>query len=307
MFWRKKTLLAKIQPTAEVDPVPTGMANAILATNVNLTGLSADKVSRNLETPHMGNQEKILAGEKVLLTFDVEAVGSGAAGVAPGWGVLHRSCGCAETIEEDTSVEYTPISASHEMVTFYVNVDGTLHKILGARGTFVLAMSAKAIPVHRYSYTGLFSQPVTSALPTVDVALFKRPKVSTKANTPTFELNSVATLKLRSFEFDRGGQIVKRDMMNYEGVEHTDSLETLKMQIEAVALGTYNPWTAPFGDPVEIAFTHGTVSGSRFSLAMPAFKQDEVSYANQDGIVEWPLAGDVLPVDGNDQWTLTLD
>lgn len=185
MNWKEKVILAKIgvgdYPT---DPTPTGAANAILSTNVNFTPMEGQGVSRNLERANFGAQEQLPTQLRATLTFDVEMVGSGTLGVAPGWGPLHRMCRCAETIVEDTSVEYTPITTGQEWGFIYINIAGVLFKLPGARGTWIMTLSAQGIPVWRYTFTGLFVQPTAAAMPVADFSLFQAPQVATKPRRP---------------------------------------------------------------------------------------------------------------------------
>lgn len=304
-YWKKKVILAKIESAYGTDPTPTGGANAILCTNVSLNPMEGEDVSRNLERPYFGAQENLPVGLHATLSFDVEMVGSGALGTAPGWGVLHRACACAETITASTKVEYTPISSALESATFYVNIDGVLHKMLGARGTFVAKLNTQGIPVWSYSFTGLFVQPTATAAPTPTYTAFQTPLVATSANTPTFTVGGTP-LVLRSFEFNRGAQVEKRFLVGAESIEIVDAIETLSAQVEAVALATYNPFTAPTGATAAIALTHGTVAASRVKLTYPTAKQRRPGYTQQQNVVEWPLTFDPLPSAGNDQWKIDL-
>jgi hypothetical protein len=54
-----KIILAKIEGTYGTDPVPTGGANAILMTDVELKPMEGQDVSRNIERPYLGAQEEI--------------------------------------------------------------------------------------------------------------------------------------------------------------------------------------------------------------------------------------------------------
>lgn len=306
MYWKKKTLLAKIEATYGVDSAPTGAANAILCTNITLNPMEGEDVSRNLERPYFGAQQQLPVGLNATLTFDVEIAGSGTLGTAPGWGVLMRACAVAEVLTATTKVEYSPISSALESASIAMNIDGTLHKLLGARGTFVAKINAQGIPVFSFSFTGLFVQPTAGALPTPVYTAFKDPQVATNANTPIITVGALPMVA-RSFEFDRGAQVEKRFLLGKESIEITDAMESIKLQVEAVDLATYNPYTAPTGVPKAIALAHGTNAVTRVKFDFPNAAQRRPSYTNQQGIVEWPLTFDPLPgALGNDQWKITL-
>lgn len=308
MYWKSKTLLVKPEVTYGVDPVPTAGANGILATNVSLQPMEGEDVDRNLETPYFGGSAKIPVGLYAVLSFDVELVGSGAAGTAPAWGPLLRACGIAETVTPGTKVEYSPITDSPESVAIYLAIDTVRHVLLGARGTVVFKLNAQAIPVMSFTLTGLFAAPTTQAKITPTTTAFKTPLVATKTNTPTFTIGGTAMI-LRSFELNLGNQVERRLLVGYEGIHITDREEALKLQVEAVALATYNPFTIAQNQTLQaIALTHGVAAGYKASFDIASAQQHRLSgYANEQNVVEWPLDFTPLPTAGNDQWKLTLD
>jgi hypothetical protein len=59
------------------------------------------------------------------------------------WGKLLLACGFGQTVAA-ASVDYLPVSAfgTNTSLTIYYFLDGQLHKLLGARGTFTLAPGA---------------------------------------------------------------------------------------------------------------------------------------------------------------------
>lgn len=95
---RKRTLLAKIESSYGVDPTPTGSANAILVSNLNVRPMSTELVDRDLIRPFLGNSEQLHAAIYSMAEFECEVAGSGAAGTAPAWGPLMRACGFSETV-----------------------------------------------------------------------------------------------------------------------------------------------------------------------------------------------------------------
>ena len=56
---RRRTILAKIETTYGTDPTPTGVANAILVRNLNITPQNSEIVSRDLIRPYLGNSEQL--------------------------------------------------------------------------------------------------------------------------------------------------------------------------------------------------------------------------------------------------------
>lgn len=95
---RKRAILAKIETTYGVDPIPTGAANAILMSNITVSPMEMNLQQRNNIKAYLGNNPSVLAAIYAKLSFDVEIAGSGAAGTVPGYGPLLRACGLSETI-----------------------------------------------------------------------------------------------------------------------------------------------------------------------------------------------------------------
>lgn len=307
-FWRSKTILAKTETTYGTDSVPTGAANAMLVSDVTYAPMEGEDVSRNLERTFFGAQPSVPVGLRCVLSFSVEAVGSGTAGTVPAWSTLMRACGAAQVITAATRVEYTPVTDNPESATLYFDVDGTRHVMLGARGTWVYRLNAQGIPVFAFTFTGLFALPSEQAKPVPVYTGFLAPQVATTANTPVFTVGGT-TLKLRTFELSLGNVVTPRLLIGGQSILITDRNETMTAQVEAEALSVYNPFQqAQNAATVALALEHGTVAGRRVKLAIPAAQQQRLTgYENQDGILEWPLSFSPQPVVGNDQWKITLD
>lgn len=307
--WKSKVLLAKVEATYGTDPTPTGTLNAILATEVRLTPMEGQDVSRDLELPWLGAQGSIPTELHQKLSFRVEMTPSGEPGTPPAWGVLLRACAVAEVVTADTSVEYNPVTDGHESITLYLWISGTLYKISGARGTAVIRVTAQGIVYIEFDLTGLFSLPseTPQATPALAAQIAQKPKVATTANTPVFTINGTS-LVMRSFALTLGNQVETRFLIGSESVLITDKMETIETTVEAVPLTTLNPFQLAFNQTTgAVALTHGTAAGLIAALAIPAAQmQRPQSLENQQNIKEWPLRMVPLPTDGNDQWTLTL-
>lgn len=307
IYWKSKTLLVKPEDTYGADSAPTGAANAILALNVRLTPMEGQDTERDLETAHFGANPTIPTGLYQRLTFDVEAVPSGAAGTAPAWGPLLRMCAVAEVIDPGVSVEYSPITAEPESGSIYFAVGETRHVMLGARGTATLKLNAQGVPVFSFTLTGLFTVPTKVPAVTPDFSAFQKPQVASKANTPTFTIGALAFV-MRNFELDLGNDVQTRLLVNQEAIRIVDKAEKITAQVEAVEIDVYNPYTIALTQAEQaIQLIHGTGAGRIMQLDIPAAQQMRpTGYDPQQNIAEWPLGFTPLPQDGDDQWLLTL-
>lgn len=306
IFWRDKILLAKIEVTEGTDPTPTG-SDAILVKNVSYTPMEGNDLSRELELPYFGDQGTVPVELRATLSFEVELAPSGTAGTAPAWGKLLRACAVAETVDAGVSVTYNPITNNQESVAFYFWHGTTLQKMLGARGTATISMTAQGIPMIAFEFTSLYTAPVDQARATPDYAAWQRPQAVSTTNTPTVTIDSTS-LVMRSLAMNLGNEVEPRFLVGSSGILITGKSEQLEMTVEAVDLATFDPYAAAGNqDELAVEIVHGTGAGRITTLAMPrAQMQRPASPAINQNIVEWPLRLKPVPDTGNDQWTLTL-
>jgi len=304
--WRSKILLAKIETVYGTDPAPAA-GDGILATNVEIKPMEGNDVSRDLEYAYLGAQPQIPTAVRTTLTYSVELAPSGTAGTVPAWGVLARACGLAEVIVPATSVTYSPISTAMESVTHYFWIGGTRQVITGCRGTAQISVNAQGIPVIRYTFTGLWSQPTEAARVTPALTGFKKPEVATNANTPTFTVNAVPMV-LRNFGLNFGNDVQPRLLIGREEILIVDRAEEITAQVEGVHLSTFDPFAlANAQTSVAVNLVHGTAAGKITTIAAPTCQLKRLDgYANDQDTLEWPLSLIPLPASGNDQFSITL-
>lgn len=305
-FWRKLAILAKIETDYGVDATPTGAANAIQASEVSLTPLAGEEVKRDLMLPYLGNQGSILVGDYVELQGQVEIAGAGAAGTVPGYGVLLRACTCAETIEAGTSVTYEFTSSGEESATLYANLDGVLHKLLGARGTATLNIAPKQIPRFTFTVRGLLVPAVDAALPAVTLTLFQTPLNVSKANTPTFSLHGYNAIA-ESLSLDFGNTIEVRNLIGEDSIQRTDRQSTGTMVLEAKSIATKDWFAIARSHAVgPLSVVHGTTAGNIVEFAAPAVQIGRPTYGNTQGITNMSLPLMLKPVTGDDELAIIV-
>ena len=173
ILWESKVILAKIETIYGTDPVPTGPANAILATQVKFTPMAGQDVSRDLEQPYFGADPMIPTDLHAILEFDVEMQAASAAGTEPAWSPLVRMCGVARVINAGVSVVYNPITNSPDAGALWINIGGTQYKLPGARGNVSFEFNASGIPYLKFRFMGLFTPPADGAaqVPDTEVRL----------------------------------------------------------------------------------------------------------------------------------------
>lgn len=305
-YWRKKTVLVKLETSYGVDPTPSGAANAVLTTDFKIMPMEGNDVSRELEQPYLGAQGTLPVELHTKITFNVELEPSGVAGTAPAWSALLRMCAVAETIDAGASATYNPISDGHESGTLWFGLDGTKYTSKGMRGDCTFDFTAQGIPYLRFAFTGLFTQPTEASVPVPTLTAYKKPQVVTDANT-TFSLGGTA-LVLRKLMLSLGNDVQPSFLVGEELIDITDKAETVDFTVKAVPLTTFDPYAAALSDAdLALILVHGKTAGRIATLAMPKIEiQRPQGLEDVQGKVEWPLKAQPLPTAGNDQWTLTL-
>ena len=301
------TLLAKLEVTQNLDPVPTGGANGLLAFNVKVTPMPGQDAERKRSLPYFSAPQKFPSGMYREITFETEMVGHAVAGTQPAWSAIAKAAGLAETLNAGVSVVYNPIAQGAQTATLYFYRDGTLFKLRGARGDATIKLSAHALPMIAWKFIGLYDEPTDVANATPTLTGFQQPMVANKVKTPTFTINGFAAV-MRNFELALNSKLIYRELVNSQAVHITGRDPMISTQIEAESMATLNPFNlAENQTAFAISLIHGVGAGKIISLSAPSCRMMRPDAETaQDGIAEWPLKITPLPVAGNDDFTLTL-
>ena len=307
LLTRKRLILAKIESTYGTDSTPTG-AEAILVRNLEITPLQADVVTRDLIRPYLGNFEQILANQRVEITFDVELAGSGAAGTAPAWGPVMKSCAMSETVVGATSVTYAPVSGSFSSCSIYFNNDGVRHKITGCRGSFSVSGEVGQIPVISFTMMGIYNAPDDSALPTPTYSNQATPVIFKQGNTTGFQVFSYSGC-LQSFSMDLANEMVYRELVGCtKEVLITNRAPNGTVVIEAPTIAAKDFFTIANGTATgNLTFQHGQTAGNIVTFSSPQTDIGSPTYSDQDGIQMLNLPYVATPTTaGNDELSIAL-
>lgn len=308
MLYKSRLLWAKLESTYATDSIPTN-ADTILTQGLTITPYQGSAVSRDYDSPALGNSEIINTGPYVEISFNVELAGAGAAGDVPGYGVLLEACGFLETINAGTDVVYTPRSTGFKSVTLYFNVDGQRHVVKGARGTVGITMTRGQLPTLNFTFTGLYATPTEAAM-TADFANFIAPIAITESNTPTYTLHGYSA-KAESFTMSMNNDVVYRNVVNGESVIITDRAPSGQFAIEAPTLSTKDYFSAIESHAGvtsgALQIVHGTVAGNIIQVDAPAVQLSSLSMNDSDGILVYQMDAQFVPTSsGNDEFVLTV-
>lgn len=302
---RKLAILAKVETAYGTDSVPTGTADAILATDVTLTPLAGEDVARDLLLPTLGHQGIELTANHLRLEFAVECAGAGVAGDVPGYGALLRACGLSETVTAGVSVAYQPVSEGEESLSLYFNQDGVRHVALGCRGTFQLEFAPKQIPRFRFSFWGLLGTVTDAALPAAVLSAFQAPRPVSKAVTSLslFGASRIA----ESLSIDLGAEIVPRFLIGDERMQLTDRQVTGTAVLEAKTMADTNWFAAAEAKTTgALSLVHGTSAGHTIEVTAPRVQVGRPGQGASDRIVNYQVPLLFLANAGDDELVLTI-
>ena len=302
---RKMAILALVEAVVGTAVAPLA-ANAMLVSDVTLTPIEGDEVERNNVKPFFGSSGSTLVTEYQKVAFSVEFAGVGVLGAMPGCADLFRACAVSVTNEVGVKTTFAPITDGIESITIVGVVDGTRHKMAGARGTVKAVVDAKGIPKWQFEFTGSFIPAEDAAMPAVDYAAFENPLGVNKANT-TLLLDGLA-VACSSFNFDIGNKVVKRDLMNVDSVEITDRLSTGSVTFQNTTVAVKN-WInlARASARVPLVLKHGQGATNTVTLKATLAQIGKPTYSDSDGVQMITLPLKFIPSSaGNDEWSIEV-
>lgn len=203
-------------------------------------------------------------------------------------------------------VEYSLISSAFESGAFYFNLDGVLHKGMGARGTVSATLDAKGIPILKVELTALYTAPIDQAPIVVDRTGWPIERPVNSANTLVCKVNAVDSFYSK-FGFTLGNKVSHDDLAGgYQAITIGDRNPTAQITMLAPLLATFNPFTlAGNTTNVPVQVVHGTVAGSKVQIDLKT-KITGVANEDMDGKTGYNLTLSPEAVSGNDEIKLTF-
>jgi hypothetical protein len=311
---RNTAILLKAEATYGTDPTPTGSANAMLVSNLSITPINAQNVDRDIIRPFLGGSEQLLGTRYVEMGFDLELAGSGTVATAPAWAPALLAAGFAQTLTATIRADYLPISTSIPSNTIYWYDDGVLHKLSGGRSNAVLKLNQGAKPVITFTYTGLYSTPTATALPTITTTAWKTPQIPTSAFSQSLTLGASHNTALtpaftggtaypsQGIEIDLGNSVNFNALIGGEDVTISQRSVSAKITIDADASQEVAFMTqVESATLTSIGMIHGTVANNKVGVFMPSCQLINPTKAELNGkrLVSFDVRS--LPVSGNDE------
>jgi len=212
------------------------------------------------------------------------------------------------TYSIDAQAVYAPVSTGLESVAIYVNDDGVLRKMLGARGTVSLGLSNHQVPVFRFRFMGLWSAVTDTALPTTDYSGWQTPVAVNRDNTNGLRVLGFTAGALSELSVDVANELVFRSLIGAtEQVLITDRKPAGNLTMEATTVAAKD-WETAIKDISTGAFSvqHGQTAGNIVKIDAPKVQLLSPSFSDQDGILMMQANMTVSPVAGNDELVISV-
>lgn len=310
---KKTVILVKVETTSGTDAVPTGVANAIQAMDMQITPLDAKNVDTNIINPWFGNSPSLVGTASVKCSFSVLLAGSGTAATAPAWGALMLGCANAETtgLLTPNRVEYLPATDTLKTVTIYWYDDGLLHKLLGCFGNVKLSAKSGEAPKLTFDFVGIDAGVSATANATATLTGWKVPLAVTKANVTdillgctyaTGALTGGTSYNSTGLSLDWGNQVDFVPMLTTEQVVLSDRKVSGQMSIELSAAQEVTQMAAVKANTLSsIGFVIGTATGNKIMLHLPSVQLINPKKEELNGMRLIGFDLRALPVAGNDE------
>jgi hypothetical protein len=307
MLTRKTVVLAKIEASYGVDPVPSPSAGAIPVRDLQIRP-AGEAVERNVLRGTLSPVHFLRGIKSVEVSFKTEMRGTGTRGALParGWeGVLFRACAMSETVNAGADIVYAPVSADFGSCTLYVYRDRLFHKVTGCRGSFRISVEVGRPALAEWKFKGLYQSPVDAA-PSSPVFGDVLPPVASGAAVTIGGFGPVA----EKIEVDINNLIAERKSLiaqgGIAGFEITGRKPQGSFDPEAVAVSSHPFWSNwESAAPLALSLEVGTSDGNRFRIEAPALQYREIGDADRDGRTVYQVPFSLAMVGGDDEISIT--
>ena len=312
MLTRRTVLLAKREATYGTDPAMDPATDGVLVYDVDFD-VKGEKLERPVLRDSLSPMPHVIGMKECALTFKAELKGVGAVTSIGNWELddLLSGVGFDTGVYSGTTTVYSLVSQESLMnsLSFRVNIDGNLHKVLGARGSAKFNLAAGKYGEVEFTFMGLFN-PVSSGT-LYDLSGISNVKPPIVYNS-SFQIAGFSPVCSKA-EIDLGVNTVRRDSLNatygVAGFRITDRKPKFSFDADAVAESSNPFWGDWEGSVVD---TFGIQIGSNATNIIKLsgyFEYDSNKYGDQDGVRKFDCVASLVSSSvnsQNDELTLTL-
>jgi hypothetical protein len=292
---RFKLLTAAINTGAYgTDAVIAGTPVAILTSNLEITPIEGDTLDRPLDDGLLGNKPVAMVGTHVKVTGYVEIAGAGTDTTIPAYQAIMVAAGFEATPGASFVTFARPSPGTERDVTFYVYLDGVVHRVTGARATFTTSINVGELPRREFEITGLYAGHYQNTfIPVADFSQFQPPSKVGAINT-TLLIAGVPRAMLE-FEITENVEINFDENTVNEAVYLTDYAVEGRMLIEAPDVVVFDPLSIALAETeLSLLLTHGVSVGRIEEIAIPRLQLGRPTYNDRNGRMTWDIPFTVI-------------
>lgn len=262
---------------------------------------------RPVASASMSPFASVPGARSMVMEFDVELKGSGAAGTAPEFSDALQACGFSETIVGSTSVTYEPASDSVPSATVAMYMDGVCAKMWGARGNVSLALKAGGFAVLHFRFVG-------ADYSLTDVALLSGVSYQSTKPQPflnaSFSISSYAAL-IENLTFDMNNELVLREDPSKQSGHFstliTNRAPVLTLDPESVLVATEDFFgDLRSGTEGALSLVLGATAGNICTITAPKVQYTDISPANRTGLQTLGINCQLNRSSGDDEFSIAF-
>jgi hypothetical protein len=202
-----------------------------------------------------------------------------------------------------TGFMYHPTSDNQESMTIWLYMDGLLHKLTGAMGTWNVEAAAGSFGKINFTITGSYNDPVSAdMLTSITYEMISPPQVE----LAYFYFDQYRHLKAQQLTFDLANTVVPREDVNaedgYAGVLITSRKPVGTMNPEMPRLHEVNLWSIlSAGTFSSVQARFGTAAGNTVWMYSPALQLSGPTYGDRENIRTLQTNMNFCRIQGDDE------
>ncbi len=312
MLTRRTVILGKRETLYGTDPAMAPSTDGILAYDVDFD-IKGEKLPRPVLRDSLSPMPHVIGMKECSLTFKTELKGVGAVTSVGNFELddLLSGAGFNTGVYTGTTTVYSLQSQESLMssLSFIVNIDGNIHKILGSRGTVKFNLAAGKYGECEWNFMGLFNPVGTGTLYDLTGISEVKPPIVYNSSFQIAGFSPVCS----AAEIDIANNVVRRDSLNatygVSGFRLTDRTPKLSFDADAVAESS-NPFWGDWEGSVVDTFGIQVGSNATNIIKMAGyFEYDSNKYGDQDGVRKYDCEASLVSSSvnsQNDELTITF-
>jgi hypothetical protein len=252
--------------------------NVLPAFGIEMGPLAAEVVEREQADPHGGRTVKpAMAAKFGTLSFSTYDLASGTAGTAPATSGLLQACGMTLATVPVTSCTYSlsDLNLGAGFGHFLFHHAGGEYYLDNARGSVEITFAAGQLPVHRYTFEGIYRAPTDNSVIAPTYPTTTLPVTVDAVNTATFNLGTSGTPIAREFSnftLNLGNSLVRESNPGGgQRVRIASCAPTASVSVRRTDLAAFNPFELAANETENrLELVHGA-AGSRSRIILPRF------------------------------------